>query len=171
MFTAEDIKALAEAEVDDVLEDEDVVQNINSCFMEFAEQFRKTTTNHINGGEWAEHTGLAVVKITQNGVDYTGSFELSHDRTQIYIPHPGAYVVTSLVVPELITDIMDEVPVHDVFQAGIARYVGGLFKLKDNDMNPDGIRMKTEGATMIRQAAALLSHGDRRAGMRAAIGR
>jgi len=58
MFTANDLRVLAEAELDDLLEDDDILPNINSALVEFADDYRKTETQTINAvaGEWVDRT-------------------------------------------------------------------------------------------------------------------
>lgn len=174
-FTASTIKTIAEAEIDYTLTNADVVQNINSCLIEFVEHFRKTATQTVTAvaDTWNNRTSghLAIVKVTADGDDYTGGFELSYDRSQILFDDAGTYVVTSLIIPGTLTDISDAVPVHDVFQAAIARYVGALFKLKDNDQNPDGLRMLAKAEAMIQQSSAKLFQSDKRTGIRIPIKR
>jgi len=39
VFTAQDLRVLAEAEIDDLLEDADIIPNINSALIEFADDY------------------------------------------------------------------------------------------------------------------------------------
>lgn len=175
-FTGNDIKALAESIVDDTLIEEDVIENINMALLEFAEVFRKTDTQEITVTDtdaWTDRTAghLAVLKITSGGKDYTGKFELTYDRAKIKFPAVGTYTITSLIAPDAITSLDDTIEVHDLFKPGIAQFVGAYFKLKDNDQNPDGLRMESKALSMIRRASSLIAQGDRRQGQRVPIRR
>jgi hypothetical protein len=176
-FTGTDLKTLAEAEIDDTLENTDVVQNVNACLLEFTEEFRKTATQVITVTDTSSFTNrtdghLSVVKITDSDdEDYSGEWELNHDRTQIRIGETGTFTVTSIITPVFIAAVTDTVGVNDAYKLGLARYIGACFKLKDNDQNPDGLRMKLEAAALIRRASSLLTSSDRRPGMRVPIER
>jgi len=175
-FSGNDLISLIEAEVDDDLIEADVNQNVNSCLIEFADDFRKTAAQTIvvsDAGIWIERTSghLSIVKITADGNKYVGKVELNFDRTNVKFGEVGTYVVTSIVAPDPIISVTDVIGVNDVFKIGMARYIGGCFKLKDNDMNPDGMRMKSEGSMLIKRASALLAQGDRRQGQRVPIRR
>ncbi len=171
-FTGSDLKTLAQAEIDDSLEDVDIIQNVNACLLEFAELFRKTATQSItvtdtNAFITRTDGHLFVVKITDSvGNNYNGEWEVSHDRAQIRIGETGTFTVTSLIIPTFITAIGNTIGVHDVFRLGMSRYIGGLFKSKDNDLNPDGLRMKAEGAGLLNRASNLLVNNDRKPGQR-----
>lgn len=175
MFTANDLRILAEAELDDLLEDDDILPNINSALVEFADDYRKTETQTINAvaGEWVDRTSghLAVVHVTHDGRDYLFEIKLSYDNSQIRFKDSGLFEVTSIVAPEPVTTMTDFIPVHDVFQVGLSRYLQACFKLKDNDQNEDGIRLKTEAMALIKRASNLLGQSDIRQGQRVAIKR
>jgi len=79
--------------------------------------------------------------------------------------------VTSIVAPEPVLSMTDFIPVHDVFQVGLSRYLQACFKLKDNDQNDDGMRLKTEAMALIKRASNLLGQGDIRQGQRVMIRR
>lgn len=176
-FTGNDVKTMAEAIIDDELIEEDVIQNLNQCLLDYADFFRKTATQELtvtDAGAWQDRTEghLAVLKVVDSsGRDYIGQIELSYDRTQIRIPVTGTFTITSLVAPEPITALDDAIGVHDLFKSGIAQYVGALFKLKDNDQNPDGLKMEARASAMIKKAASLIGQGDRRQGQRVPIRR
>lgn len=175
-MTGTDIKTLAEAEVDDTIETADVIQFVNSCLLEFADSFRKTSTQTITVSDatlWAARTAghYSIVKITEDGEDYTGEFELDYDRTNIRFDAEGTFVVTSLILPAAITAITDTIAVNAVFEPAIGRYVAAFFKRKDNDQNPDGLRMAQEAEKLIQKASALIAMGDQRKGQRVAISR
>lgn len=175
MFTANDLRILAEAELDDLLEDDDILPNINSALVEFADDYRKTETQTINAvaGEWVDRTSghLAVVHVTHDGRDYLFEIKLSYDNSQIRFKDSGLFEVTSIVAPEPVTTMTDFIPVHDVFQVGLSRYLQACFKLKDNDQNDDGMRLKTEAMALIKRASNLLGQGDIRQGQRVMIRR
>lgn len=175
MFTANDLRVLAEAELDDLLEYDDILPNINSALVEFADDYRKTETQTINAmaGEWVDRTSghLAIVRVAHEGRGYMFGFELSFDGSQIRFSDSGLFEVTSIVAPEPITAMTDFIPVHDVFQVGLSRYLQACFKLKDNDQNEDGIRLKTEAMALIKRASNLLGQSDIRQGQRVAIKR
>ncbi len=175
MFTAQDLRVLAEAEIDDLLEDDDILPNINSALVEFADDYRKTETQTINAvaGEWVDRTSghLAVVHVTHDGRDYLFEIKLSYDNSQIRFKDSGLFEVTSIVAPEPVTAMTDFIPVHDVFQVGLSRYLQACFKLKDNDQNDDGMRLKTEAMALIKRASNLLGQGDIRQGQRVMIRR
>lgn len=175
MFTANDLRVLAEAELDDLLEDDDILPNINSALVEFADDYRKTETQTINAvaGEWVDRTSghLAVVHVTHDGRDYLFEIKLSYDNSQIRFKDSGLFEVTSIVAPEPVTTMTDFIPVHDVFQVGLSRYLQACFKLKDNDQNDDGMRLKTEAMALIKRASNLLGQGDIRQGQRVMIRR
>lgn len=174
-LTGTDIKNIIEAETDEQLEDSEVVTFINSCLIEHAEEFRKTSTQSItsDGDSWYARTDghLSIVKITEDGEDWNGDWEISHDRTQIRFLEEGTYVVTSLIMPTPISAIGDTIAVNAAFELGIARVCEGLYKSKDNDQNPEGLRLKAEGGSLIRKAAGLLEAYDRRPGIRLQIRR
>jgi hypothetical protein len=175
MFTANDLRVLAEAELDDLLEDMDIIPNINSALVEYADDYRKTETQVIYAvaGEWVDRTSghLAVVHVTHDGRDYLFEIKLSYDNSQIRFKDSGLFEVTSIVAPEPVTTMTDFIPVHDVFQVGLSRYLQACFKLKDNDQNEDGIRLKTEAMALIKRASNLLGQSDIRQGQRVAIKR
>jgi hypothetical protein len=175
MFTANDLRVLAEAELDDLLEDDDILPNINSALVEFADDYRKTETQTINAvaGEWVDRTSghLAVVRVAHEELEYMFGFELSYDGSQIRFRDSGLFVVTSIVAPEPVLSMTDFIPVHDVFQVGLSRYLQACFKLKDNDQNDDGMRLKTEAMALIKRASNLLGQGDIRQGQRVMIRR
>ena len=175
MFTADDLRVLAEAELDDALEEVDIIPNLNSAFIEFAEDFRKTETQTVNAvaDEWIDRTDghLSIVRVTYEGLEYMFDFELSYDGSQIRFKDSGLFEVTSIVAPAPITAMTDFIPVHDVFQVGLSRYLQACFKLKDNDQNEDGLRLKTEAMALIKGASALLGQGDIRQGQRVKIKR
>ncbi|MBT9174306.1 MAG: hypothetical protein DDT21_02720 [Syntrophomonadaceae bacterium] len=167
---------MIEAEIDDTLIDADIVQNVNACLLEYTEAFRQTSVQVITVTDTsmfipraAGH--LAVVKITSGGKNWRGEWETTHDRTRIRIGGLGTFMVTSIVTPAFIAAVSSNIGVHAVFQLGMAKYIGGCFKLKDNDANPDGMRMKMEATMLINKASALLVSGDRRPGTRIPIGR
>lgn len=176
-FTGEDVKTMAESIIDDELIEADAVQNINQCLLDYADFFRKTATQELTVTDvdtWHARTSghLAVLKVVDStGDDYIGSIDFSYDRMQIRIPSIGTYTVTSLIAPTAITAITDIIPVHDLFLPGIAQYVGAYFKLKDNDQNPDGLKMEARAAAMIRKVSSLIAQGDRRQGQRVTIRR
>lgn len=175
-FTGNDVKTMAESIVDDTLITEDAIENINLALLEFADTFRKTDTQEItvtDTDDWIDRTAghLAILKITSEGRDYIGSFELTYDRSQIRFVTTGAYTITSLIAPDAITALTDTIEVHDLFKPGIAQFVGAYFKLKDNDQNPDGLRMESKALSMIRRASSLIAQGDRRQGQRVPIRR
>jgi len=176
VFTAQDLRVLAEAEIDDLLEDADIIPNINSALIEFADYYRLTATQEINAeaGKWYDRADghLAVVHVTcEDGRDYRGSFEISHDGSKIRFECSGKYTVTSIVAPEPIAAMDEPIPVHDVFKVGLSRYLQACFKLKDNDQNEDGIRLKAEAMALVRRASSLLAQGDIRQGQRVVIKR
>jgi hypothetical protein len=171
MFTADDLISLIEAEIDDDMDTIDVVQNVNACLLEHCEDFRKTATQTVvvsDSSSWAARTDghLAVVKITAGGENWTGEWELSYDRTQIRIGEAGSFVVTSIIIPPYIAAVGENISVNDVFKLGIAKYIGACFKLKDDDTNQDGLRIKSEAIGLIKKAAALLISSDKRPGGR-----
>lgn len=176
-FTGNDIKTMAEAIIDDELIEADVIQNLNQCLLDYADFFRKTATQELtvtNADSFSDRTDghLAVLKVVDStGKDYIGQISLSYDRSEIRIPTVGAYTITSLVAPDPITSLDDAVAVHDLFKSGIAQYVGALFKLKDNDQNPDGLKMEARASAMIKKASTLVGQGDRRQGQRVPIRR
>jgi len=95
VFTAQDLRVLAEAEIDDLLEDADIIPNINSALVEFADDYRKTETQTINAvaGEWVDRTSghLAVVHVTHDGRDYLFEIKLSYDNSQIRFKDSGLF--------------------------------------------------------------------------------
>lgn len=176
-FTGNDVKTMAEAIIDDELIETDAIQNLNQCLLDYADFFRKTAAQELtvtDADTWQDRTAghLTILKVVDGtGKDYIGSIEMSYDRTQIRIPAVGRYTITSLVAPDAITSLDDTVAVHDLFKSGIAQYVGALFKLKDNDQNPDGLKMEARASAMIKKAASLIGQGDRRQGQRVPIRR
>jgi hypothetical protein len=176
-FTGNDVKTMAEAIIDDELIETDAIQNLNQCLLDYADFFRKTSTQELtvtDADVWQDRTEghLSILKVVDaSGKDYIGQIELSYDRTQIRIPVVGTYTITSLVAPEAISSLDGAVAVHDLFKSGISQYVGALFKLKDNDQNPDGLKMEARASAMIKKASTLIGQGDRRQGQRVPIRR
>ncbi len=176
-FTGTDLKTMIESEIDDTLDTADVVQNVNACLLEHTEEFRKTGDQTVTVADsavfYARTAGhLAVVKIADSaGDEYKGEWELNHDRTKIRIGETGTFTVTSLITPAFIAAVGDTIGVHDAFKLGMAKYIGACFKLKDNDQNKDGLRMKLEAAALLRKASSLLTSSDRRPGARVPIKR
>lgn len=175
-FTCADVQDMAEREVDDVIDNDDVVSYVNSCFLEYTEAFRKTAEQTIvvaDADTFYDRTAghLIVVKITNNGENYEGDWELNHERSKIKIKEKGTFVVESLIIPTEVADINDPVQVHDGFKLGFVKYVAGLFKLQDNDQNPDGLRLLGQADGLIRKASSLLTMPDRRPGQRIPIAR
>ncbi|HWR54904.1 MAG TPA: hypothetical protein VN462_00230 [Negativicutes bacterium] len=170
-FTGDDVKALAESFIDDSLIDTDVIENINLALLEFASSFRITGNQEVTVGDveaWYPRTGghLAINGVTCNGKEYMGKFELSYDRGMIRFPAAGVYVITSVAAPSPVASMEDLIGVNDVFKPGIAEYVGACFKAKDNDQNPDALRMESKAMAMISAASRLIGQGDRRQGQR-----
>ena len=169
MFTVQDLQAIVLAETDKKIDNEDMVLYINTCLLDMCELFRKTGTQEIivtDTETFINRTGghLSVVKITSNGKDYTGEWELSYDRSQIRIGEEGIFIVTSIVIPDMVTSITDTVNVNDIFKIGIARYVGALYDLMDNDQDPEGVRMRAEAEVLIRKSSNILQNNDKRSG-------
>lgn len=169
MFTAQDLQAIINTEIDENIDDEDMIIYVNTCLLDLCELFRKTGTQEIivtDTEEFIERTDghLSVVGITCNGKKYTGKWELNYDRTKIRFGEPGTFTVTSIVIPDMITSVTDPIGVHDVFKIGIARYIAALFDLMDNDQDPEGLRMKTEAEGLIRRASNMLLNSDKRSG-------
>ena len=176
-FTGTNIKALIENEVDETLEDNEVIFAVNACLVDLCEWFRKTATQSItvaDEDDWTARTDghLAVVRIADSdGEDYTGEWQLNYDRSQIKIGDTGTFTVESIILPTEISAVATAIGVNDVFKVGIARYAAGVYKLKDDDENADGLRMKAEGASLVIRASSLLIDSDRRPGRRAGISR
>lgn len=176
-FTGEDIRDIVYGEIDETLDDGEVIQHVNSCLIEFAEEFRKTDTQSIvvtDTSAFYDRTSghLSVVKITDsNGEDYDGEVEYSYDRSQIRFEDEGTFTVTSIVVPDAITLITDNINVNDIFKIGIARYVGAMYYLMDNDQDPDGLKMEARAIALITKASNILANTDKRLGRRLSIRR
>lgn len=175
MFTPNDLRVLAEAELDDLLEDADILPNLNSALVEFADDYRNIGTQTVEAvaGEWFDRDEghLSIVSITHDGKQYAAGFGLSYDSAKISFDHSGLFAITSIVAPDPVVDMADPVPVHDIFQAGLSRYLQACFKLKDNDQNEDGMRLKTEAMALIKKASRLLGQGDMRKGLRVVMRR
>lgn len=170
-FTGTDLRTLAQAEIDDFLLDTDVIQNVNTCLVEFAELFRRTAVQTVtvtDTSAFIPRTAghMAVVGITDGttGAEYRGNWELSYDRTQIRIRDKGMFNVVALIIPPFIVAVSDTIDVHAAFRVGMARYIGGLFKSKDNDLSPEGVRMRLEGTLLIKNVSTQLTNADRRPG-------
>jgi hypothetical protein len=153
----------------------DIIPNVNSCLVEFADDFRKTGTQEIDvvAGEWYDRTDghLSVIAVAHETNSYKGDIDVSYDGSQIRFGESGTFTVTSIIAPTLITARDDPIDVHDLFQVGMSRYLHACFKLKDNDQNPDGSRLKSEAMALIAKASMIIGRGDHRQGMRVRISR
>lgn len=171
-FTGTDVKTMAESIVDDSLVSSDVIQNLNIALIEFTELFRLTAEQTITAADndtWYTRTAghLAILKVVDStGADYTGQFELNYGRDKVRFLTAGTYTVTSLIAPTAITAIGNAVAVNDVFKPGLAEFIGALFKQKDNDQNPEGLKMEAKAVSMLKSASRLIGQGDRRQGQR-----
>jgi hypothetical protein len=166
-FTGTDVKTLAQAEIDEALVDGDIIQNINACILEYSPLWRKTATQSITAADdatWYARTAghLAVISATKDSKDYSGDIYFTHDRASVRFPEAATYVLTSTILPTLMTAVADAVDVNEVYKLGIARYCQACYKLKDNDQNMDGLRLKAEAERLLQKAAILLEKGDSR---------
>jgi len=169
-LTGTEIKALADSIVDDTIDPSDAVMWINDYVRhpDLVDKFRKTGEQEIevtDSRAWHERTPghLKVVDIVDDeGNGFSGGIELSHDRARIRIPRAGHFAVTSLVRPERYTNLEEEPDVNEVFHEPCAVYIAAEYKLKDNDQNPDGLRLLVEAMDKTASAATLLSVQDMR---------
>ena len=169
-MTVTEIQTLAESYLDDDIDDADALLWMNDFLdePELVEVFRYTATQTLvvtSDDTWYDRTvgHLAIVEIVDSEEDkYTGDFELNHDRDEIRGLPADTYTITSITVPTAVTAVGNTPVVNTVFHRAAAVYMAGKFKCKDNDQNPDGLRLIAQGMSKARSATRLLKDQDRR---------
>lgn len=142
-MTGAQIKQEAEAYIEEFIDDPDALVFINRVLNMIGDlaliyETVEVTTSAPN--EWISlpQTLTNVRKVEER----PGSVYVHYETldSKIRFAHAGTYTVHYRRLPKPLAGILDEPEVHPAFHSAVVTGLIGLWKLKDDDENPDGIR-------------------------------
>lgn len=142
-MTGIEIKKEAERYIEEFIDDPDALVFINRCLNMIGDQAqiyesRFGEVTEVN--EWIElpHNTTHVRKVEKpNGTPYH-EYEVVDNR--IRFKHPGTYTIHYRRLPNPLSGILATPEVHPAFHSVLVTGLIAMWKLKDDDENPDGIR-------------------------------
>lgn len=142
-MTGLEIKKEAERYIEEFIDDPDALYFINRCLNMIGDQAQIYETRYgevTEVNEWIElpPTTTHIRKVEKpNGTPYY-DYEVVDNR--IRFKHPGTYYIHYRRLPKPLEGILDTPEVHPAFHSVLVTGLIALWKLKDDDENPDGIR-------------------------------
>lgn len=142
-MTGLEIKKEAEAYIEEFIDDPDALVFINRCLNMIGDMaliYEVVTGEIENPNEWYElPSGLTNVRKVETapGRPYT-EYEVADNW--IRFRHPGRYTIHYRRLPRPLKGILDTPEIHPVFHSALVTGLIALWKLKDDDENPDGVR-------------------------------
>lgn len=143
-MTGTEIKALAESYVDDNISDADALMWLNAWLNRLgteANSIASIVLNITNTASWINlPTGfLAVIEIVDTE-DYSFA-DYKIRNGQIKLNSIGEYTLWYSKKPATMASITDTPDTHVLLHSPAALFVAGQYKFKDDDENPDAMRL------------------------------
>lgn len=112
---------------------------------------------------------VEIVEIKADGAPYYGDYDFRSGR--IRFAEDGQYTVVYRKLPASISSMTDTPQVPGAYGPALACWMAGYYKCRDDDENPDGLRLKQQAAQEAYAVAAGLRRAKRniRAGRPAVI--
>src|SRR5690554_3540720 len=145
-MTGLEIKKEAERYIEEYIDDPDALVFINRCLNMIGDQaqiYEERWGDVTEVNEWIElpptTTHVRKVEKIENG-DRKLYFDYEDVDNRIRFLHPRQYYIFYRSLPTPLAGILDTPVVHPAFLSVLVTVLIALWKLKDDDENPDGIR-------------------------------
>lgn len=148
-MTGEQIKALANSFVDDTLDNLDALGWLNECLIgDLGAEARLTGSAVINAVSTSTWYDLPedMIEITEiedaSGNGYRGAYRVRDGKIRFYTA--GTYTVWYYKRPGEMSTLTEEPGAHVLLHRPIALFLASRFKSKEDDENPDAVRLMNE---------------------------
>ncbi len=158
-MTGNEIRAAAQAYVDELIEDEDAIRAINAGLAELGDLALIYSVTDIDAGAgkvWRDLPAGCTNVVEVYDAANKKTYGWRQRGNQIYLVASGVHHVHYRKLPDALTDLSLAPAVHLAFHEPLVLYVAGWWKLKDDDTNTDGLRLMEKFNAAVIQAFQFL---------------